>query len=72
MKIKVKFANKEVNVKKLVQGAVVLADVDEYGPSLHHIHKFVCFHEHSNTVDLVIADDTGKWSKNSADLTWPI
>lgn len=73
MKVKVKFANKDVNIKKLVQGAVVIVDAyDDVPASICHIHRFICFNGVDNSVDLIVADDGGKWERNSADLTWPI
>jgi hypothetical protein len=71
--MKVKFANTEVHIKKLVQGAVV-TEFEGKGkePSIYHIHRFECFNVEDNSVDLVIADQWGKWSKNSANLIWPI
>lgn len=70
--MKVKFANTEVPIKKLVQGAVVLQNYDGEPVNALHIHRFTCFNAADNTVDLVVVDDWGKWDKNSADLTWPI
>lgn len=73
MKLKIKFANKEVNIKKLTQGAVVLCQHEgESGINAYHIRKFDAYNEADNTLDLVISDEFGKWTKNSADLTWPI
>lgn len=72
MKVMVKFANKEVNIKKLVQGAVVLEVDTTTTPEIFHIHRFECFNSADNSVDIVVADQLGKWSKNSASLTWPI
>lgn len=71
--MKIQFANKKVNIKKLVQGAVVLyqCEADEV-PDIYHIHKFTCFNAQDNTIDLVVVDDLGKWTKNSVDLIWPI
>lgn len=72
MKVKVKFANKDVNIKKLVQGAVVMDVLDngEYG--IFHIHRFMTFNCADNSVDIIVVDDWGKRTKNSAELTWPI
>lgn len=70
--MKVKFANTEVPIKKLVQGAVVIMEEGSgYPPSFYHIHRFNT-HCEDDSFDLVIADDFGKWNKNSKDLTWPI
>lgn len=71
--MKIKFKNTDVNIKKLVQGAVVLYEVTGFSdPEIFHIHKFACFNGIDNSVDLIVVDDEGKWDKNSADLTWPI
>jgi hypothetical protein len=70
--MKVKFKNKDVDVKKLVQGAVVLDCYDGEVPNIYHLHRFACFNAVNNSVDLIVVDDFGKWEKNSADLTWPI
>jgi hypothetical protein len=72
--MKVKFKNKDVAIKKLVQGAVVLLvdDTASYPPDVYHIHKFDCFCEVDNSVDLVVVDSHGKWNMNSSDMTWPI
>jgi hypothetical protein len=70
--MKVKFANTEVNIKKLVQGAVVLECDATDNPEIFHIHRFECFNSADNSVDLIVADCLGKWNKNSANLTWPI
>ena len=72
MKVKVKFANKEVNIKKLVQGSVVIQDEGSLDPpTFYHIHRFNTRLE-DGSIDLVIADDFGKWEKNSKNLIWPI
>jgi hypothetical protein len=71
--MKIKFKNKHVHIKKLVQGAVVLdCEIGDDLPNIYHIHKFSCYNTCDETVDLVIIDDEGKWNRNSADLTWPI
>jgi hypothetical protein len=72
MKTLVKFANKDVNIKKLVQGAVVMEIQDNGEYEIFHINKFMCFHQNNSSIDLIVADDWGKRVKNSADLTWPI
>jgi hypothetical protein len=72
MKIKVKFANKEVNIKNLVQGSVVIQEEGSgFPPTFYHIHRFNTRCD-DGSIDLIIADDFGKWEKNSKDLIWPI